>query len=168
MGLIPEEVISQVLDRSDIVELIASYVPLKKAGRNFKGHCPFHNEKTPSFVVNPDKQIFHCFGCDAGGNAIGFLMKQDHLTFPEAVGVLAHKVNVTIPQTGGGDTQSTNARQLIFKVNTLAANYFHRNLLSDKGKQANDARDYLKERKTTFFEFFFFIENISLDLFRFP
>jgi len=85
MGLIPDDTITQVLDRCDIVELIESYVPLKKAGRNFKANCPFHNEKTPSFVVNPDKQIFHCFGCDAGGNAVGFIMKQDRLTFPEAI-----------------------------------------------------------------------------------
>jgi len=147
MGLIPEEIISQVLDRSDIVELIGSYVPLKKAGRNFKANCPFHNEKTPSFVVNPDKQIFHCFGCDAGGNAIGFVMKQDHLTFPEAIRLIAQKVNVTVPETGGGDAQTTNVRQSIYKVNTLASQFFHKNLISDKGSRAKEARTYLKKRK---------------------
>ena len=78
MGLIPNDVINQVIERSDIVEIIGNYTALKKAGRNFKALCPFHHEKTPSFVVNPDKQIFHCFGCGVGGNAVGFLMRQEH------------------------------------------------------------------------------------------
>ena len=147
MGLIPEEIIAQVLDRCDIVELIGSYVPLKKSGRNFKANCPFHNEKTPSFVVNPDKQIFHCFGCDAGGNAVGFIMKQDRLTFPEAIQLLAKGANVTVPETSGGNTQTANIRQLIYKVNALAAQFFHKNLLSDKGVSAKGARTYLKKRK---------------------
>lgn len=147
MGLIPDEIIAQVVDRCDIVEIIASYVPLKRAGRNFKGNCPFHHEKTPSFVVNPDKQIFHCFGCGVGGNVIGFVMKQDRLEFPEAVRELAKKVNVVVPETRSGDARTTNTRQLIFKVNTLAAEYFHKNLLSDKTKQAKEARAYLKKRK---------------------
>ena len=147
MGLIPDDTITQILDRCDIVELIGSYVPLKKAGRNFKANCPFHNEKTPSFVVNPDKQIFHCFGCDAGGNAVGFIMKQDRLTFPEAIRVLAQKVNVTVPETSGGNIQTANVRQLIYKVNTCATQFFHNILLSDKGAPAKNARTYLKNRK---------------------
>ena len=147
MGLIPDEIIAQVIDRCDIVEIISSYVPLKKAGQNFKGPCPFHHEKTPSFVVNPVKQIFHCFGCGVGGNIIGFIMKQDRLEFPEAVRILAKKVNVVIPETRGGNVQETNIRQLIFKINELAAEYFHRNLLSDKSRPAKEARAYLKKRK---------------------
>ena len=140
MGLIPEEIIAQVIDRCDIVEIISSYVPLKKAGRNFKGHCPFHHEKTPSFMVNTDKQIFHCFGCDVGGNVVGFIMKQERLEFPEAIRFLAGKVNVTVPDTRGPGARMTNIRQLIFKVNELAAEYYHRNLLSDKGSAAKEAR----------------------------
>ena len=128
MGLIPEDVIAQVIDRCDIVEIIAAYVPLKKAGRSFKGQCPFHHEKTPSFMVNPDKQIFHCFGCDVGGNVVGFMMKQERLEFPEAIRMLAKKVNVVVPETKGGSSQTTNIRQLIFKVKALATEYFHRNL----------------------------------------
>jgi len=147
MGLIPDEIIAQVTDRCDIVELISSYVPLKKAGRNFKGHCPFHNEKTPSFIVNPDKQIFHCFGCDEGGNAIGFVMKHDHLTFPEAVRMLAQSVNVIVPETGGRDQQTSNLRQQIFDVNLVAAQFFHKKLLSDKDVKAKHAREYLKARR---------------------
>ena len=79
MGRIPEEVITQVIDRCDIVETIASYVPLKRVGRNFKAVCPFHHEKTPSFVVTPDKQIFHCFGCKVGGTVVNFVMKHERL-----------------------------------------------------------------------------------------
>jgi DNA primase len=149
MGLIPEEIIAQVVDRCDIVELIASYVPLKRAGRNFKGNCPFHNEKTPSFIVNPDKQIFHCFGCGVGGNAVSFVMKHDRLAFPEAVRLLAQRVNVTIPETRTDGAQKTNVRQLVFQVNTVAAQYFHKNLLSDQGRPAEEARSYLKKRKVS-------------------
>ena len=98
MGLIPNEIIQAVLERSDIVTTVGKYVQLKKAGRNFKALCPFHHEKSPSFVVNPDKQIFHCFGCGAGGNSIGFVMRQEHLEFPQAVRHLADQVGITIPE----------------------------------------------------------------------
>lgn len=147
MGFIPEEIVAQVIDRCDIVDLISSYVPLKRAGRNFKTNCPFHHEKTPSFVVNPDKQIFHCFGCGVGGNVVGFVMKHDRLEFPEAIRMLAQKVNVTIPETKRPGDRTANVRQLIFDVNALAARYFHENLISDKGKPALEARTYLKKRK---------------------
>ncbi len=82
--MIPEVVLNQIQDRLDIVEIISSYVPLKNSGRNFKACCPFHQEKTPSFMVNPDKQIFHCFGCGAGGNLFSFVMKQERKDFREA------------------------------------------------------------------------------------
>ena len=85
MGFIGEETIAKILDRCDILEVISGYAVLKKAGKNFKGLCPFHHEKTPSFVVNPEKQIFHCFGCGVGGNIVSFLMKQESLTFPETL-----------------------------------------------------------------------------------
>ena len=146
MGLIPEEIISQVIDRSDIVETISSYVPLKRAGRNFKGNCPFHNEKTPSFVVNPDKQIYHCFGCDAGGNVISFVMKHDSLTFPEAIRLLARKVNIVVPESRGEQGQGSNIRQQIIHVNALAAQYFLKNLIAGKNAAAKKARAYLKKR----------------------
>jgi DNA primase len=146
MGLIPEEIIARVIDHSDIVETIGAYVPLKRAGRNFKGNCPFHNEKTPSFVVNPDKQIFHCFGCDAGGNVIGFVMKHDVLTFPEAVRLLAKKVNIVVPESNGDGSPKNNIRQQILIVNALTAQFFRKNLLSDQGSAAEKARAYLKKR----------------------
>lgn len=147
MAFIPEEIIRQVLDRSDIVEVVASYVPLKAAGRNFKACCPFHNEKTPSFIVNPAKQIFHCFGCGVGGNVITFVMSQERLEFPDAVRLLAGKVGVAIPAPDEKGERTTHLRQQLRRVNELAAAYFHHNLLSDKGPQAGAARRYLKDRQ---------------------
>ncbi|MBF0385977.1 MAG: DNA primase [Candidatus Omnitrophica bacterium] len=147
MSLIPEEIITQVIDRNDIAEVIGSYIPIKKAGRNFKALCPFHNEKTPSFVVNPDKQIFHCFGCGVGGNVVRFVMLQEHAEFPEAVRVLADRVNVKIPERKSADQYQENIRQSIFKVNEIVAEHYHNILISDKSKAAQNARDYLKGRK---------------------
>lgn len=147
MGLIPEEIIAQVIDRCDIVETVSSYIPLKRAGRSFKAVCPFHHEKTPSFVVNPDKQIFHCFGCGVGGNVVNFVMKQERMEFPEAIRFLAQKVNVSIP---GDETpqahHANNIRQAILRVNALAGAFFHKTLLSDKSPEASGAREYLKAR----------------------
>ena len=147
MGLIPNETISAVLDRSDIAAVVGRYVPLKKAGRNFKALCPFHHEKSPSFVVNPDKQIFHCFGCGAGGNAIGFVMRQERLDFPGAVRLLAEQCGVTIEDSSGdADSPSRKLRDEIYKVNELAAGYFHELLLASREPAAKTARDYLKNR----------------------
>jgi DNA primase len=147
MGLIPNDVINQVIVRSDIVEIIGNYTALKKAGRNFKALCPFHNEKTPSFVVNPDKQIFHCFGCGVGGNALGFLMRQEHLEFPEAVRFLANKAGVVIPEhESAAPSPSRQLREEILKVNGLAADFFHETLLTSREADVKGARDYLKGR----------------------
>ena len=98
MGRIPEETIEAIRNRVDIVELVGRYVALRQAGRSFKGLCPFHHEKTPSFHVNPQLGIFHCFGCAAGGNAFAFLMRHDNLTFPEAVRVLARDCGIEVPE----------------------------------------------------------------------
>ena len=147
MGLIPSEVINQVIERSDIVEIIGNYTALKKAGRNFKALCPFHNEKTPSFVVNPDKQIFHCFGCGVGGNAVGFLMRQEHMEFPEAVRFLAHKAGVAVPETASDvPSPSRQLREEILKINAVSAAFFHETLLTSREADAKAARDYLKNR----------------------
>lgn len=146
MSLIPEEIIAQVIDRTDIVETVSSYFPLRKAGANFKAVCPFHHEKTPSFIVNPTKQIFHCFGCGVGGNVVTFVMKQDHLEFPEAIRLLAKKANVEVPSQDKESAKQTNLRQAIFNVNDWAANYFHDVLVSQTSSDAKKARTYLKER----------------------
>src|SRR5271170_3643023 len=137
MGLIPNDVINQVIERSDIVETIGNYTALKKAGRNFKALCPFHHEKTPSFVVNPDKQIFHCFGCGAGGNVVGFLMRQEHLEFPEAVRFLANKAGVVIPEDeSAAPSPSRQLREEILRVNSLAAVFFYETLLTGRDADA--------------------------------
>jgi len=120
---IPPEIINEIQDRCDIVELVASYLPLKKAGRNFKTNCPFHHEKTPSFTVSPEKQIYHCFGCGEGGNVIGFLMKYERMQFREALEILAKKAGVTLPQTQTNDQQKGYINQL-YRINELACDFF--------------------------------------------
>ncbi len=144
--MIPEEVIAQVIERSDLVEIISAYIPLKKAGRNFKVLCPFHPEKTPSFVVNPDKQIFHCFGCGVGGNTVTFIMKQERLNFPEAIRVLAQRVGITIPEDREDQTRR-DLRQTLYQLNVLAGDFFHQHLLVGKDTAARNAREYLKSRQ---------------------
>lgn len=146
MALIPEDIIAQVIDRNDIVEVISGYIPLKKAGRNFKANCPFHHEKTPSFVVNPDKQIFHCFGCSVGGNVVSFVMKHEHMEFPEAIRLLAQKANITIPEFGEANGAAKNLREQLFGINDAAAGFYHEHLLTDASPAVKAARQYLKER----------------------
>ncbi len=102
MGRIPEETIEAIRNRTDIVDLIGRYVSLRQTGRSFKGLCPFHQEKTPSFHVHPERQIFHCFGCGAGGNGFVFLMKHENLSFPEAARSLASLCGIEIPGDGVG------------------------------------------------------------------
>ena len=97
-GHIPEEIITKIRGSQDIVEVISRHISLKKTGQNYIGRCPFHSEKTPSFVVSPGKQIFHCFGCATGGNVITFLMKYESITFPEAVKRLAHDAGIEISE----------------------------------------------------------------------
>ncbi|MCB9771058.1 MAG: DNA primase [Candidatus Omnitrophica bacterium] len=146
MGLIPQEIISQILDRANIVEVIAGYIPLKQAGRNFKAPCPFHHEKTPSFVVNSDKQIFHCFGCGVGGNVVTFVMKQEKMEYPEALRFLAEKTGIEIPATAVKNNHVAELRQQILSANDFTSKYYHRNLISDKSDLAKTAREYLKGR----------------------
>lgn len=146
MTLISDEIIAQVIDRNDIVDLIGTYYPLKAAGRNFKINCPFHNEKSPSFVINPVKQIFHCFGCGVGGNVISFVMKQDRCEFPEAVRILARRVNLEMPENDQRPDPQANLRQQLFAINEKVVEYFHYKLISDKSLEGRAARKYLKER----------------------
>jgi DNA primase len=144
-GSIPEDKIEEVRRRTDIVSLIGEYVALKKAGRNYLGLCPFHREKTPSFTVSPDKQMFYCFGCSEGGNGVSFLMKLNHLTFPEAVRHLAGKVGVVIPDRplSREERERSTLGEQIRRVNGLAADYFARALQSSAGE---GGRAYLRNR----------------------
>ena len=110
VGRIPQHFIDELIARADIVEVIGARVPLKKAGREYKACCPFHNEKTPSFWVSPDKQFYHCFGCGKHGTVLGFLMDHDHLAFPEAVEELATRLGLTVPHEGGPEAGARRAR----------------------------------------------------------
>ena len=126
----------------DIVEIVGRFVNLKKSGQNYKGLCPFHGEKTPSFMVNPKKGIFHCFGCGVGGDAFGFLMRQDRLSFPEAVRALAKQANVTLPEDRGPRAPDSG-REELFRVMDLAAGFYTERLWTAGGERA---RAYLDER----------------------
>ncbi|MCU0650979.1 MAG: DNA primase [Candidatus Omnitrophica bacterium] len=141
-GFIDEAVLDEILGRSDIVELISSYIPLKKSGRNFKACCPFHKEKTASFMVSADKQIYHCFGCHAGGNAFNFLMQYERMEFPEAVEFLARKTGVILPQKKQVQAPSGLVSQA-YKINELACEFYSGILRS---AQAKAAQGYLSKR----------------------
>jgi DNA primase len=145
-SFIAEDLIEEIRERSDIVDIISQYVSLKKSGRNFKGLCPFHAEKTPSFMVSPEKQIFHCFGCGKGGNVFQFLVEYEDYSFPESVRFLASRLGITIPEKKvTKETSSSNReREELFQINQTAAKYFQNLLLdSSEGKKG---RVYLKER----------------------
>ncbi len=140
---IPPESIEQVRLASDIVDVVSGYLTLQKKGRNYFGLCPFHQEKTPSFSVNPEMQIFHCFGCGAGGNVFTFIMKIEGVTFPEAVKLLAQTAGIILPEDSEDISQYRN-KEALFYVNKLANDFFLNNL--QNLKQAQEARDYLQKR----------------------
>jgi DNA primase len=144
--VISEDVIAAILGRTDIVELIGAYLPLKAAGRVHKTLCPFHTEKTPSFVVNPERQIFHCFGCGEGGDALAFLIKHERLTFPEAVRFLAERAGVTIPARAGGEPSDRDGRLALLNIQREALEHFRENL---RGTEGATARRYLESRGIT-------------------
>ncbi|HEU4429587.1 MAG TPA: DNA primase [Myxococcota bacterium] len=141
MSRIPADTLNEVRERVDIVDLIGRHVGLKKAGRTWKGLCPFHGEKTPSFIVSPDRGTYHCFGCGEGGNVFGFLMKHDGLSFPEAVRQLAAEVGIEIPEVGGGPERSVLDE--IYRANKLARAFYQAELRSPRGAEA---RAYLAQR----------------------
>jgi DNA primase len=137
--------VDEVKQRLNIVEVISAYVPLKKAGRNYKGLCPFHSEKTPSFVVFPDSQRWHCFGaCGTGGDVINFVMRRENLPFPDALKMLAARAGVELtPPTPAQEAQAEERRRL-WEVNRQAADYYHHLLM--ESPEAADARSYLARR----------------------
>ena len=139
--MIPQQFIDELQSRTDIAEVISSYMPLKRAGRNFKGLCPFHGEKTPSFMVSPQKQIFHCFGCGEGGGAIQFVMLFEKMSFVEAVEVLAKRLGMQIPYQR---SQGQNIKAKLYEATQEAATFFHNTLINDKSTQS--IRSYLSKR----------------------
>ena len=141
-GLIPESFIESLLERVDIVDTISQRVPLKPAGHEFKACCPFHDEKTPSFYVSPQKQFYHCFGCGAHGTAVGFVMQYDGLEFPAAIEELAGQVGLEVPRTGGADPGMRKREQEpLFEALEAAQNFFRGQLRRDEA-----ARAYLADR----------------------
>lgn len=141
--MIPESVVHQIQERLDIVEVIGGYLPLKRAGQHYKAACPFHTEKTPSFMVNPTKQIFHCFGCGVGGDVISFVMKYEHLEFPEAIRLLAPKAGVEVPEGRGGSAAKPSETAMLLQALEFAAGFFQRTLQQPAGAAA---RTYLERR----------------------
>lgn len=145
--MIPEAIINLIQEKTDIVEVIGSRISLKRAGRNFKANCPFHGEKTPSFVVSPDKQIFHCFGCGIGGNVFSFLMKLEKKEFREVVEMLAEQASVEIPKDSSVNSQNEQRFHALLKINERVAKFYEDLLQKPDGGEK--ARDYLKKRGIT-------------------
>ncbi|HEV8443219.1 MAG TPA: DNA primase [Steroidobacteraceae bacterium] len=143
-GRIPQSFIDELTARADIVELIGSRVELKKAGREYRACCPFHNEKTPSFWVSPQKQFYHCFGCGVHGTALGFLMEYDKLSFPEAIEELAGRLGLDVPREASSQPDNTGSTQPLYDMNLKVAKYFASVLPGDAR-----AREYAKKRGLT-------------------
>lgn len=141
-----DEIINEVRNSNNILDVVSQYVVLKRSGRSYSGLCPFHREKSPSFFVSPDKQIFHCFGCGEGGDVFGFIRKIENVTFKEAVEQLAERAHITLP-TLINDEKEMKLQQLrdkVYKINSIASNFYQKNLLTPKAKQA---QEYVKKRK---------------------
>jgi len=140
-----DAIIDEVRQSNDIVDVISQYVHLKRSGRNYFGLCPFHNEKSPSFSVSPDKQIFHCFGCGVGGNVFSFLSKIENISFIEAVQNLASRANIALPTLeNNADSAKEELKAKVYKVNEFAAEFYHQNLYKPEAKPG---QEYVKKRK---------------------
>ena len=140
-----DEIIEEVRQNNDIVDIISQYVHLTRKGRNYFGLCPFHSEKSPSFSVSPDRQIFHCFGCGVGGNVYTFLMKIEGITFKEALEQLAERANIQLPKLeNNADTAKEELKAKVYKVNEFTAEFYHQNLYKPTAKIG---QEYVKKRK---------------------
>ncbi len=145
---IPDEIVEQIRASSDIVEIVSDYVRLKKQGRNYVGLCPFHNEKTPSFMVSQEKQIYRCFGCGEGGNIFSFLIKRGNLSFPEAVAVLAERSGISIPEEDDPERDARAKKtEQAYKLNELVKDFYQYVLKNHD--IARGARSYLEQRGVT-------------------
>ena len=140
-----DEILDEVKSSNDIVDVISQYISLKRSGRNYFGLCPFHNEKSPSFSVSPDKQIFHCFGCGVGGNVISFISKIEGIGFKEAIEVLAERANIKLPTIDNSvDSKKEELKAKVYKVNSFTAEYYHKKLYEPSSKIA---QEYVKKRQ---------------------
>ncbi|MEK7161826.1 MAG: DNA primase, partial [Patescibacteria group bacterium] len=143
----PDTILQEIKDRLDIVDVISGYIPVRKAGMNFKAPCPFHNEKTPSLIISPQKQIWHCFGCGEGGDVFGFVIKYENLDFKDALKLLAGKAGVTLPQYQPQDKGAVDEKELLLRINNFAARYYHEVLTTSSA--GRPALGYLKARGLT-------------------
>lgn len=140
-----DEVIEEVKSSNDIVDVISQYVTLKRSGRNFFGLCPFHKEKSPSFSVSPDKQIFHCFGCGVGGNVIHFVSKIENISFIETMEMLANRAGITLPALNNNEDDKTlRQKSRVYEINQAVAEFYHENLYKPTSKPA---QEYVKKRR---------------------
>ena len=140
-----DELLEEIRNSNDIVDIISQYVVLKRSGRNFFGLCPFHKEKSPSFSVSPDKQIFHCFGCGAGGNVFHFMSKIENIGFVDSVKILADRANIVLPTLdNAGAAKKEKLKAIVYEINQIAAEFYHENLYKPTSKIA---QDYVKKRK---------------------
>ena len=145
MARYSDELIDEIRNNNDIVDVISQYVVLKRSGRNFFGLCPFHKEKSPSFSVSPDKQIFHCFGCGEGGNVLHFISKIENVNFPEAIEFLADRVGMELPKSDfEKDNKQALLKSKVYEINKIAAEFYHENLYKPNAKPA---QEYVKKRK---------------------
>ena len=140
-----DELLEEVRSRNDIIDVISQYVVLKRSGRNYFGLCPFHNEKSPSFSVSPDKQIFHCFGCGVGGNVFHFIMKIENVSFVESIQILAERAGINLPSLGSyEDEKNAKLKAKVYDVNQFSAEFYHKNLYKPTSKMG---QEYIKKRK---------------------
>ena len=145
MARYSDELIEEIRSNNDIVDIISQYVVLKRSGRSYFGLCPFHKEKSPSFSVSPDKQIFHCFGCGAGGNVFHFVSKIENINFIESVQSLADRAGIALPSLDSNeDTKTQMLKSKVYEINEVAAQFYHENLYKPTSKLA---QDYVKKRK---------------------
>ena len=144
-GYISDDLIGEICANNDIVDYVSKFVQLKKSGRDYSGLCPFHNEKTPSFHVSSEKQLFHCFGCGASGNLVQFVMRTENLDFVETIKLLADRAGIKVPENGAGMSDEFHEKKKrILDMNRLSARFFYNCLIDEQtGAQA---REYLKKR----------------------
>src|ERR1700690_3812109 len=132
-----DQILQEIKDRLNIADVISGYIPINKAGVNFWAACPLHHEKTPSLVISPQKQIWHCFGCGEGGDVFGFVKKYEGLEFRDVIKLLADKAGVKLPQYKPENPAAQQEKDLLLRINDFAARYYHEILVKDsRGKSA--------------------------------
>lgn len=150
MAYYSDELIEEVISQNDIVEVVSEYVQLTKSGRNYMGLCPFHREKSPSFCVSMDKQIYKCFGCGAGGNVIYFIIKMENMEFIEAVEFLASRAHIDLSKyvtsSYSNRVENKDLKEVIYNINKDSAMYYHKNLVQKLEEDNNLVREYIKRR----------------------